>query len=92
MGENTGDSALYSNRWAVRGTLLQSILDNWAVFQELWDETLEGKADSEIRSRVIGFQMQMQSFHFSFGIQMGVLVLMYTDNLSSTLQYIHVML
>ena len=31
----------------------------------------------------------MQSFNFFFGIQLGVLVLRHTDNLSSTLQHTH---
>ena len=42
--------------WAIRGTLLQSILDNWAVFQELWDGILEVKVDSEILGQVIVVQ------------------------------------
>ena len=41
--------------------MLQSILDNWAVFQELWDGVSEGEVDSEIRGQVIGVQTQMQS-------------------------------
>ena len=41
---------------------------------------------SEVRSRVVGIPTQMQSFDFFFGIQLGVLVLRYADNLSSTLQ------
>ena len=82
---NSVDRALCSNRWTVRGTLLQSILDNWAVFQELWDDILEGKVDSEIRGQVIRVQTQKQSFNFFFWIQLGV-VLMHTDNLSSSLQ------
>ena len=49
-------------------TLLQSILDKWAVFQELWDRILERKVDSEIRGQVVGVQTQMQSFNFFFGI------------------------
>ena len=52
------------NRWVIRGTLLLCILDNWAVFQKLWDKILEGKVDSEIRGQVIGVQTQMQSFNF----------------------------
>ena len=45
---------LCSNRWAVRGTLLQSILDHWDVFQELFGEILEGKVDSEFGGQVTG--------------------------------------
>ena len=89
---NSGDRVLCWNRWTVRGHLLQSILDNWAVFHEMWDGILEGKIDSEIGGQVICVQTQKKSFNFFFfWIQLGV-VLMYTDNLSSTLQYTHVML
>ena len=58
---NSGDKALNSNRYTIRGTLLQSILHNSAVFQELWDGILEGKVDYEIRGQVIGFQTHMQN-------------------------------
>ena len=60
---NSGNRTLRSNRWVARGTLLQSILDNWAV---LGNEILEGKVDSEIRGQVIGARTQMQSFNFLF--------------------------
>ena len=75
---NSGDRTLCSNLWA--------------AFQELWDGTLEEKVDSEIRGQIIGVQTEMQSFHFFFQKQLGVLVLMHTGNLSFTLQYTHVML
>ena len=65
---NSGNRTLCSNRWVIWGTLLQSILDNWAVFQGLWDGILEGKVDSEIRGQVKGVQTQMQSFNFFFGM------------------------
>ena len=81
---NSGNRKLISNCLAIRWTLLQSILDNYAVLQELWDESLEGKTDSESRSQVLGVQTQMQIFNFFSWIQMGVLVLTHTDNLSST--------
>ena len=84
---NSGDRALCSNRWTVRGTLLQSILDSWAVFQDLSDDILEGKVDSEIRGQVIRVQTQKQSFNFFFWIQLGV-VLMHTDNLSSSTRHV----
>ena len=57
----------------------------------LWVRILEGKVDSEIRDQVIHVKMQKQSSNLFFCIQLRV-VLMYTDNLSSTLQYTHVML
>ena len=63
---NFGDRALCSNHWTVRGALLRSILDNWAVFQELWGDILEGKVDLKIRGQVIGVQTRKQSFNLFF--------------------------
>ena len=88
---NSGDRALCSNRWTVRGTLLQTISDNWAVFQELRNDILEEKEDSEILGQVIHVQTQKQSFNFFFWIQLGV-VLIHTDHLTPTLQYTHDMI
>ena len=45
---------LCSNRWTVRGTLLQRILCHWDVFQELFGEILDGKVDSEFGGQVTG--------------------------------------
>ena len=84
---SSGDRALCSNRWTVGGTLLQSILDNWVVFQELWDHISEEKVDSKIRGQFIHVQTQMQSFNFFFWIQLEV-VLMNIDNLSSSTRHV----
>ena len=86
---NSGYRTLCPTGWNIGAVSLQSILDNWDVFQELWDEILAGRVDPEIRGRFVGLQTQMQSFNFFFGIQLGVLVLRHTGNLSSTLQHIH---
>lgn len=51
---NSGDKTLCSNRWTVRGTLLQRILYHWDVFQELFGEILDGKVDSEFGGQVTG--------------------------------------
>ena len=54
-------------RWTVRGTFLQTILDNWAAFLKLWDYILEGKVDSKIRSQVTRVETQKQSFFNTTG-------------------------
>ena len=83
---NSGYRTLCPTRWTVRAVSLQSILDNWDVFQDLWHEMLEGREDPEVQGRVVGVQTQMQSFNFFFGMQLGVLVLRHTNfYLSSTL-------
>ena len=76
---SSDDRVLHSNHWTVRETLLQSILNNWDVFQDLWDRVLGGKIDSEIRDQVIRVLTQKQSFNLFFWIQLGVF-LMHTDN------------
>ena len=78
---NFGDTILWPNCWTVREALSQSILDNWAVSQELWDAVLKGIVDSRALSEVIDVQTQMQSFNFFFEIQLGVLVLRHNRQL-----------
>ena len=51
------------------------------------DGTLKERVDSIVRGQVIGVQTEIQSFNFFFGIQLGILVLRYTGNSSSALQY-----
>ena len=51
------------------------------------DGILEGRVDSEVQGKGAGVQTQMQIFNLYFGIQLGVLVLRHTNNLSYTLQY-----
>ena len=63
---NSGDRTVFSNLSAVRRTLLRDILDNWALFQELWDGILVGKLDSEIWGQYICVQTQMQSANATF--------------------------
>ena len=58
---NSGDRALHSNRRTVRGTLLKIILDNWAVFQELWDDILEEKFDSIQKFEVNSYVLKRKS-------------------------------
>ena len=78
---NFGDTILWPNCWTVREALSQSILDNSAVSQELWDAVLKGIVDSRALSEVIDVQTQMQSFNFFFEIQLGVLVLRHNRQL-----------
>ena len=69
---NIGDRALCSNWWTVRGTLLRTILENWVVFQEFWNDILEWKVDSEIRGQATHVQTQKQSFNSFFWIQLRI--------------------
>ena len=84
--ETSGFRTLCPTRWTVRATSLLSVMENFEVFQEFWDTALEDTSDSETRSRLNGVKMQMQQFHFLFGISLGECILRHTDNLSRSLQ------
>ena len=77
---------LCPTRWTVKAMSLQSVIDNYSVFQELWVEAMDMTKDSEARSRVCGVEAQMTKFEFLFGLLLVVCILHHTDNLSKTLQ------
>ena len=81
--QNSADRTLCSDHCIFKRALLQSTLDTWAVLQELWGGISDGKIESKIQGQVIGVQTQMQSFNIFLEIELGVLVLMHTSNLSS---------
>ena len=80
-----GFRTLCPTRWTVRATSLQSILDNYSVFQALWEDVKEVAA-AEVGACVIGVDATMNQFDFLFGLALGKQLLKHTDNLSRTLQ------
>ena len=78
--------ALCPTRWTVRAQSLKSIIDNYEVLLDLWDDCLDVVKQAELRSRIIGVQAQMSNFGFYWGINLGELLLRHVDNLSKTLQ------
>ena len=81
-----GFRTLCPTRWTVKGESLQSVIDNYAVFQGLWEEVKDITTDSDARARIGGVEAQMEKFGFLFGVVLGARVLKHTDNLSKTLQ------
>ena len=65
---------------------LKSILDNFEVLQNLWEESLERVKESEMHARIRGVSDRMMKFDFFFGVMLGQTVLSHSDNLSRTLQ------
>lgn len=84
--ETPGFRTLCPTRWTVRANSLKSVVDNYSVLRDLWDDCREATSDTEIRARIIGVDAQMSTFDFLFGVILGQLVLRHTDNLSKTLQ------
>ena len=66
--------------------MLQSILDNYSVRCELWEESITKVHDTGMKARIQGVASQMLKFDFFFGDSLGELILRHSDNLSRTLQ------
>jgi len=81
-----GVRLLCPTRWTVRADDLKSVLDNYVVLQETWDEAVEAVKDTESKARILGVSAQMQTFQFFYGVVLGELILRHCDNLSRTLQ------
>ena len=78
-----GVRTLCPTRWTVRADSMQSIIQNYTVLQELWEQAADIVHDTETIARIRGVASQMQFF---FGLVLGEIPLRHTDNLSRTLQ------
>lgn len=87
--DTPGFRTLCPTRWTVRANSLQSVLDNYNVLQDLWDECNQTVKDSEMRARIIGVAAQMKTFDYLFGVSLSHEILRLTDNFSKALQYVH---
>ena len=65
---------------------LKSIVDNFEVLQNLWEESLEYVKESEMHARIGGVSDRMMKSDFFFGVMLGQTVLSHSDNSSCTLQ------
>ena len=63
--------ALCLKQWTVRAASSQSILDNYEILLNLWEESLESLPDSETRARIVGVEAQMAKFVFLFWCFLG---------------------
>lgn len=85
--ETPGFRVLCPTRWTVRADSLESVLANYSVLQELWEECSDSVRDAETRARIGGVAAQMRRFDYFFGVSLGELLLRHSDNLSKTLQH-----
>ena len=82
-----GIRILCPTRWTVKADSLASIIANYEVLQETWQEAVLVTKDTEAKARIQGVASQMQTFNFIFGTMLGEMILRHADNLSSTLQH-----
>ena len=86
VSDTPGIRVLCPTRWTVRAEALQSVLENYEVLMELWEESAEVVNDTEMRARILGVQSAMQTFDFFYGATLAYMILRHTDNLSRALQ------
>lgn len=82
----TGFRTLCPTRWTVRAKSLQSIIDNYLVFMQLWEDAADSCHDSEARARIGGVKASMLTFDFLYGLKLAERLLQHSDQLSQTLQ------
>ena len=85
--DTPGFRTLCPTRWTVRANSLQSVVDNYIVLQDLWEESYSESKDIDIRARIKGVDAQMKTFDFLFGVILEQSILRHTDNLSKGLQH-----
>ena len=76
-------------RWTVKGESLQSVVDNYAVFQDLWEEVKSITADSDAWARIGGVEAHVGKFELLFGVVLGACALKHTNNLSKHCNHHH---
>ena len=81
-----GVISLCPTRWTVRASCFHRIIDNYSALLQGWIVCLDQKLQADARGRIIGCQVQMNTFDFFFGLHLGVRLFLRTDNLSKTLQ------
>lgn len=77
---------LCPTRWTVWANALASIIENYAVLQDTWDEALEVAKDTDSKAKINGVSAQMKKFEFLFSTMLGEMLLRHCDNLAQTLQ------
>lgn len=83
----TGICILCPTHWTVRAVSLKSIIDNFDLLRDTWDQAMEVSKDSKTKVRIRGISVRMGTFDHFYGNLLGQLVLNHVDNLSSTLQH-----
>ena len=53
---------------------------------KLWGWAQGSVSDSDMKARIMGVQTEIQTFSFFYGLQLAIVALSHSDNLSSSLQ------
>ena len=81
-----GFQTLCPTHWTVHAATLKSVVNNYEVLLEVWEEAQRGHLDGEMKACIVGVETLMRNFNFLFGVFLGELILRHSNNLSKTLQ------
>ena len=81
-----GIRVLCPTRWTVHAKSLDSIIVNYSVLQDTFEESKECAPNTEMKCCLIGAIVQMKTFDFLYWAMLGELILSHCDNLGKTLQ------
>ena len=84
--DTLGIQLLCPTHCTVCGDSLGSVVSNYAILQDTFEQSKDEVTDTEIKSHIIGVSAQMTSFEYLFGTLLGECILRNIDNLSKTLQ------
>ena len=65
---------------------IESILENYLVLNQLWEECFDTGLDPDVKGRIIGVWSQMACYNLLFGLTLSERVVKIPDNLSKALQ------
>ena len=76
VGHHTpGIRVLCPTRWTVCANALASILSNYEVLFDTWDDAVDVVTDTESKARINGVAAQMKTYDFVFGATLGEVIL-----------------
>ena len=81
-----GIRKLCPTRWTVKARAMYSILTNYLILMQVFEESLEDTNDTNLKARLTGVLFQMKTFDFFFGLKLAYGILQHTDNLAKALQ------
>ena len=71
-------------RWTVKAKSMKSILHKWVALQQVWDESLDGYLEPEIKCRIIGVKSKMTTFDYFYRVTILQLVLRHRQFIQNT--------
>ena len=84
--ENIGVRVLCNTRWTVRADSLESILNNYGILFDTFEQSMEEVHESRGRAVIAGILANMRKFETYFGLNLAKKLLRKCDNLSKALQ------